>query len=88
MDDLYARHRRASNESIPINRINNDNKISKGPPSQSTITQNSYPRSQSIGSEKSKTSSFRRFNSADEADEEVSRIHRQGNINSKFFLFD
>jgi hypothetical protein len=72
MDDLYARHRRASNESIPNN---NNNKNSSN---QSVGTQNSYYRSQSIGSEKSKTNSFRRFNSADEADEEVSRIHRQG----------
>lgn len=81
VDDLYARHRRASNESIPTNRINNENKTSIGSSSQSTVTQNTYQRSQSIGSERSKNSSFRRFNSADEADEEVSQIHRQGNFN-------
>ncbi len=75
MDDLYARHRRASNESIPNNNNNNNYAAPSNP---SIGTQNSYYRSQSIGSEKSKTSSFRRFNSADEADEEVSRIHRQG----------
>jgi hypothetical protein len=75
IDDLYARHRRGSNESIPMNRINTDNKTSSN---QSIATPNSSHRSQSIGNDKSKTSSFRRFNSADEADEEVSRIHRQG----------
>ena len=74
IDDLYARHRRASNESIP----NNETKVPTISSSHSTATQNSYHRSQSMGSEKSKISSFRRFNSADEADEEVSRIHRQG----------
>jgi hypothetical protein len=78
MDDLYARHRRASNESIPINRIENDNKNSMGYSTRSSELQNNYRRSQSIGSERSKASSFRRFDSADEADEEVRRIHRQG----------
>jgi len=88
IDDLYARHRRASNESIPINRINNNNNNNSIDSSnQSTITQNISHRSQSIGSEKTKTSSFRRFNSADEADEEVSRIHRQGKFNSNLFCF-
>jgi hypothetical protein len=81
IDDLYARHRRASNESIPINRINNDDKNSIGSSNHSTTTQNTSHRSHSIGSDKSKTVSFRRFNSADEADEEVSRIHRQGKFN-------
>lgn len=74
IDDLYARHRRASNDSIS----NNEKKVSTISSNHSNGTQNSYYRSQSLGSEKSKMSSFRRFNSADEADEEVSRIHRQG----------
>jgi hypothetical protein len=78
MDDLYARHRRASNESVPTNRISNENKSSISTLNQPSSTQSSSHRSQSIGSERSKNSSFRRFNSADEADEEVSRIHRQG----------
>jgi len=81
IDDLYARHRRVSNESIQINKINNDDKNSIGSSNHSTTKQNNSHRSQSIGSEKSKTSSFRRFNAADEADEEVSRIHRQGKFN-------
>lgn len=76
IDDLYARHRRASNESIPNYQEKKPLTISSN--HSSFGTQNSYHRSQSMGSEKSKLSSFRRFNSADEADEEVSRIHRQG----------
>jgi hypothetical protein len=87
MDDLYARHRRASNESVPMNKIDDDKTNSMGYSNRSTEMQNNYRRSQSIGSERSKASSFRRFDSADEADEEVRRIHRQGKIqfNSLFF---
>ncbi|CAF4159118.1 unnamed protein product [Rotaria sp. Silwood2] len=79
-DDLYARHRRASNESIPIHRIDNinNNNNSLGSSNRSTDIYNNYNRSQSITTEKSKISSFRRFDSADEADEEVRQIHRQG----------
>ncbi|CAF3521163.1 unnamed protein product [Rotaria socialis] len=77
-DELYARHRRASNESIPIQTINFDNNNSIRTPNQSINTHDSYQRSQSIATEKSKTNSLRRLESADEADEEVRRIHRQG----------
>lgn len=80
-DDLYAKHRRGSNESIPVNRTTNDNESIV-----SSQTSNRYHRSQSIGTEKSKGSSFRRLNSADEADEEVSRIHRQGEYIDPFLL--
>ena len=80
IDDLYARHRRASNESIPIQTIINDKKISGGSSLQTAESQNTYRRSQSIGSEKTQASSFRRFDSNDEADDEVSQIHRQGKL--------
>ena len=80
-DDLYAKHRRGSNESIPVNRMASDNESIV-----SSQTSNRYHRSQSIGTEKSKGSSFRRLNSADEADEEVSRIHRQGEDIDPFLL--
>ncbi|CAF0896525.1 unnamed protein product [Rotaria sp. Silwood1] len=82
-DDLYARHRRASNESIPIHRINNNynynnNNNSIGSSDRSTNTHHNYNRSQSITTEKSKINSFKRLDSADEADEEVREIHRRG----------
>ncbi|CAF0861544.1 unnamed protein product [Rotaria sordida] len=80
-DDLYARHRRASNESIPTRRINNiknNNNNSISASNRSTDRHNNYHRSQSITTDRSKISSFRRFDSADEADEEVRQIHRQG----------
>lgn len=78
MDNFYAKQRRASNESISIDGVNNNN---KNPSYQSIETQNSYNRSHSLTSEKSKQSSFRRFDSADEADEEVRKIHQQGKFN-------
>jgi hypothetical protein len=81
IDDLYARHRRPSNESTQNNRMNNDNRTSAGSSSQSVETPTAYHRSQSIGSEPSKINSFKRLDSADEADEEVRRIHRQGKFN-------
>lgn len=75
-DNSYTKQRRESNEAIPTHRMINDNKSSS---SRSTGTENIYQRSQSMTSEKSKTSSFRRLESADEADEEVRQIHQQGN---------
>lgn len=96
---FYTKYRRASDESIPVHRItnnniynyNNNNNNNSGnsinSPKQSINTHDSYQRSNSIGTEKSKVSSFKRFESADEADEEVQRIHRQGNILFVFFLF-
>jgi len=80
IDDLYARHRRASNESLSNDRIDQDSRNTMSKSNQSIGSQNTFARSQSIESERSKLSSFRRFNSADEADEEVSRIHRQGEL--------
>ncbi|CAF1231203.1 unnamed protein product [Adineta ricciae] len=74
MDDLYARHRRGSNEPMP----NNDTIDSRSSSNRSVDSQNTYHRSQSMVSEQSKISSYRRFDSVDEADEEVRRIHRQG----------
>ncbi|CAF0732430.1 unnamed protein product [Adineta steineri] len=75
IDDLYARHRQTSNESMS----NNDtNRNSANTLNQSLESQNTYRRSQSIGSEQSTGTSYRRFDSVDEADEEVRRIHRQG----------
>jgi hypothetical protein len=73
LDDFNARNRRNSNDSLSNNRINSD--IPHAPPISSNLTQSSS-NSQKSGS--ISNTSFRRINSADEADEEVQRIHRQG----------
>lgn len=79
-DDLYNKHRRASNESAPSNRTANEREsvVSSHPSHSSHTPTHPYQRSQSMTSEKSKPSTIRRLDSADEADEEVRRIHRQG----------
>jgi len=66
IDDLNTRNRRESNDSLSMNRPNTNVPIA---PSISTNSQHSRTVIDS---------SFQRLHSADEADEEVRRIHRQG----------
>ena len=74
VEDLNARNRRDSNDSLSNNRPNFN--VPQAPPISSNFPQSisNDSRSQSVSN-----SSFRRFNPADEADKEVQRIHRQGN---------
>jgi hypothetical protein len=66
IDDLNTRNRRESNDSLSINRPNTNVPIA---PTTSANSQHSRIVTDS---------SFQRLHSADEADEEVRRIHRQG----------
>ena len=76
-DESHRRERRGSNEMISMHRANG----SRTPTDllhSPMDAQTSYRRTQSAGSDKSNRGSLRRLDSADEADEEVRRIHRQG----------
>ncbi|CAF3327977.1 unnamed protein product [Rotaria socialis] len=72
INDLYPKKRQGSTDSSSTNRTVND--IAGGPRIPSNLSQNT---SNSQHSQSTSNSSFRRLNSAEEADEEVQRIHRQ-----------
>ncbi|CAF0878284.1 unnamed protein product [Rotaria sp. Silwood1] len=72
-NDFYIRNRQVSNDSSTINRTNIEfpigSRISSNASQNTTNSQHSHSTS---------NSSVRRLNSVDDADEEVQRIHRQG----------
>ena len=72
-NDLYSRNRQGSKDSLAMNHTNVDVSVPSQIHSDTSQSTSSNNHSRSISN-----SSFRRFNSADEADEEVHRIHRQG----------